>query len=590
MAKKKNNNNRFREYDRQRDRYLDTLGRQIEQLFLEACQTAAQITGDPENISLSEDMLFSFDRYPRFKQRADRVFKTLQSKTYTMIVNGINFAWTLANNKDNELVRQVFGDNFGRLSEPQQTAYLNNNDKAREAFIRRKKDGLGLSERVWKYANQYKTEIELGLDCGIRDGIPADRMATELKQYLRNPGALFRRVRDEHGVLQLSKAAAAYHPGQGVYRSAFKNARRLAVTEGTIAYNTADFERWQQFDFVVGIEIRLSNNHPRPDICDDLKGKYPKDFKFTGWHPHCRCSVITILKTQQEMAKDTRQLLDGKETLPPSDSVNYVPNVPKGFTDWLTENEERAKRAYSIPYFIRDNHSYLPAGYLKLYGQRTPYKTFAEQEEARTFNREHNNFSKEIKRNIRDLNSVMPVIQGKIMSATEADGGKVNPHFNEGTQYRTNCATCVPAYVMRRRGFDVEANEWNKTKKTYTLYQNVFKIWKRPDGSDTGFTDAAHWSDMHGKGSGSFLNFVEANTKEKGIYLARLQWKNSKVGHATIIERQENGNLFFYDPQSGMENWLPKWEKSISKKWTWLMRIDDKIIDPSFASVFVSSK
>ena len=21
------------------------------------------------------------------------------------------------------------------------------------------------------------------------------------------------------------------------------------------------------------------------DICDDLKGRYPKDFKFTGWHP-----------------------------------------------------------------------------------------------------------------------------------------------------------------------------------------------------------------------------------------------------------------------------------------------------------------
>lgn len=102
---------------------------------------------------------------------------------------------------------------------------------------------------------------------------------------------LFRRVRDEHGELQLSKRAAVFHPGRGVYRSSYKNARRLAATETNIAYMTADYERWQQLDFVVGIEIKLSNNHtlngvPFTDICDDLKGRYPKDFKFTGWHPY----------------------------------------------------------------------------------------------------------------------------------------------------------------------------------------------------------------------------------------------------------------------------------------------------------------
>ena len=57
--------------------------------------------------------------------------------------------------------------------------------------------------------------------------------------------------------------------------------------------------RWQQMDFVVGQEIHLSGNHTckgkdgKPhkfeDMCDKLAGKYPKDFKFTSWHPHCRC-------------------------------------------------------------------------------------------------------------------------------------------------------------------------------------------------------------------------------------------------------------------------------------------------------------
>lgn len=36
---------------------------------------------------------------------------------------------------------------------------------------------------------------------------------------------------------------------------------RRAATETNIAYRTADHERWQQLDFIVGIEVHLSNNH-----------------------------------------------------------------------------------------------------------------------------------------------------------------------------------------------------------------------------------------------------------------------------------------------------------------------------------------
>lgn len=83
----------------------------------------------------------------------------------------------------------------------------------------------------------------MGLDLGIGSGKAAPKLARELKQYLQNPDKLFRRIRDKHGMLQLSKRAAAYHPGRGVYRSSYKNARRLAATETNIAYRTADYER-----------------------------------------------------------------------------------------------------------------------------------------------------------------------------------------------------------------------------------------------------------------------------------------------------------------------------------------------------------
>lgn len=221
---------------------------------------------------------------------------------------------------------------------------------------------MNLSDRVWRYTEQFKSEIELGIDIGLRDGLSADELSRDLRQYLQHPDKLFRRVRDEHGNLVLSKAAAAYHPGQGVYRSSYKNARRLAATETNIAYRTADYERWQQLDFVVDIEIRLSNNHtlngvPFEDICDFLQGRYPKDFKFTGWHPHCRCHAVTILKTEEEMAEDNRRILEGE---PVSEgSVNSVAEVPQRFNDWVADNKERAKGWSSMPYFIRQNPQYV---------------------------------------------------------------------------------------------------------------------------------------------------------------------------------------------------------------------------------------
>lgn len=181
----------------------------------------------------------------------------------------------------------------------------------------------------------------------------------------KHPDKLFRRVRDEHGNLQLSKAAQAYHPGQGVYCSSYMNARRLAVTENNMAYRTADYERYQRFDFVVGIEVHLSNNHNCKgvpdgdfyDICDELQGRYPKDFKFVGWHPHCRCYVTSILKTPEEMEADEERMDRGEQ--PTTESENEVKDVPRGFTEWVKDNQERAKGWENMPYFIKQNPNYV---------------------------------------------------------------------------------------------------------------------------------------------------------------------------------------------------------------------------------------
>lgn len=312
---------------------------------------------------------FSFDDYPTAKKKFDDILATFKKNLLMVVVNGVNSEWELANEKNDKLADLLFSSRATRLTAEEKRRFYKNNEDALEAFRERKTNGLNLSDKVWRYTNQYKTEIENALDCGIRDGVAAARLAPTLKQYLQYPDKLFRRVRNQHGVLHLSKAAAAFHPSTGVYRSSYKNALRLTRTETNMAYRTADYTRYQQLDFVIGIEIHLSNNHtclgkdgkPHPffDICDELAGKYPKDFKFVGWHPQCRCFVTSILMNDDEVDAMRAARRAGK---PIPKSKNEVKDVPDAFKRYLTEHKDAIDRAANKPYWCLDNYKYTGYG------------------------------------------------------------------------------------------------------------------------------------------------------------------------------------------------------------------------------------
>lgn len=589
-------------YDKQHLRNLTAYERQVDAIYRAAVKEAAALGLSIRD--LDPTRLFSFSDYPITRKRLESLLESLKSGLSAVIVNGVNHEWTLANNKNNELCRQVFGDNVGKLSNAQYRRYFKNNEEARDAFLARKVQGLNLSDRVWKYTNQFKEEIELGLDIGLRSGKAAERLQKDLQLFLQHPDMLFRRVRDEHGQLVLSKRAAAYHPGRGVYRSSYKNARRLAATETNIAYRSADFARWQDLDFVVGIRVVRSNNHPVEDICDELsapvgskavkgQGCYPKDFKFTGWHPHCRCHAETILKTEEEMMRDNERLLKGEEPL--KESVNTVTGVPQEFDDWLKDNKERAKRSTSMPYFISDNEKYLPEGYKNLYALKTPYETYAEYEAAMRFNKKHADFTPEVLKNIRDLDQALPVMQGKIMNFTEADRGHANPHFPEANSkeagYHDNCQTCTMAYELRRRGFPVEAvpnpiADGYKNMRDFSQFcaRNGIEWTDRYLIADGKAADYA-WSHRLTEDTVTAKNaFIEAQTAAHGRYEVYCAWKTGNA-HVFIVERQKNGELLWFDPQTARRG--KSFNDSLAlmiKEQIGVLRIDDKIINPKFAS------
>lgn len=353
-------------YEKKKNAQLTKAQREIDAIFKVAAQEAAAIAGTIRKPN--PDKPFSFQDYPQTRARIAKLEEWMAEEIAQSISNNVDKEWEIAEESGQELTSDFLRSTYEDVSNAPaalQARYFRNNTEAHDAFLARTIGGMGLSERVWRLTAQCRQEMEMAIDIGLGEGQSAQEMSRSIRKYLKEPDKLFRRVRDKHGNLVLSKAALAYHPGQGVYRSSYKNALRLTVTEGNMAYRTADHLKWQQLDFVVGIKIGLSNNHtlngvPFHDICDELAGRYPKDFKFTGWHPFCRCIATTILMTPEEFKANEEAFLDGKE--PAVRSKNEVDDVPPQFKKWRKENAKKIKSAKSLPYFVRDNEQYFKRG------------------------------------------------------------------------------------------------------------------------------------------------------------------------------------------------------------------------------------
>lgn len=339
-------------YDKKHKENLAKRARKVQQLYDAAIKRIAQAAA-PSLFDADTKKEFHFEDFPALKKEMEALMQDLGSSLQANIEDGDQESWTLSNTKNDAMVDSIIGKK--KLPAKTVKAWKHPRLEALNAFIARKEAGMNLSRRVWNLTQQFKSEMELALELGMGEGKSAAALSRDIRKYLVEPNKLFRRVRDKSGALRLSKAAAAYHPGQGVYRSSYKNALRMTATENNIAYRTADHNRWQALPFVIGIEIHISNNHPTEDICDLFDGKrFPKDFKFTGWHPWCRCYAVSVLASQEEMDAYTTALMNG-EDVSNWKFTGQVEKMPKEFNKWMKDNQARIENATSMPYFIKDN-------------------------------------------------------------------------------------------------------------------------------------------------------------------------------------------------------------------------------------------
>lgn len=219
------------------------------------------------------------------------------------------------------------------------------------------------------------------------------------------------------------------------------------------------------------------------------------------------------------------------------------------------------------------------------------------------------------------IEKAMNMHKGQRMTIAEADKQSANPKYKKETPFSVNCATTAAAYALRLQGFDVKAKgNSNKTPLNKWLSEgNSFKIWKNADGTDAKPTLVNDW--MKKKSTKEhpvtkmtpafYKQYIEENTKEEGVYILTLKWKEVKVinpdgtiskkgggGHATVIQRwkDKDGKMHLsniepqvYDEKVGVHRSIDDLCKYLAPdppQGKGIIRVDNKLFDTKYADIF----
>lgn len=512
----------------------------------------------------------------------DRELDKLQSLLLTNLTAFNIDAWKRSEMKNEDFISE-YVKGMAIDSVRKQGMFATNKDalsQLRKGFDAR---GNNLSPMVWNLADQTKTQLEYYLQTGLSVGRSSSRISQDLRQILNEPDKRFRRVKDKERKLVMSQPMKNYHPGQGIYRSSKMNALRLTATSTNMSYRTADYERWSKQDFILGIEIHRSANNRGPcKICDAMVGKYPKTFKFIGFHPFCICFATPITMEPDNFADF---LLN--DTVPQEQVITDIPKTAKDFVD---ENKNGVQSAF----WYKDNFS--KEGDLQR--ERTPQPTTPEVIKVSRTKRiktdaEKNDIQKRWDdRFVRNFNQSkieqkIGIKRGEDMTFEEANELRGNIGYGEGREFSVNCQSCVVANELRRRGYDVTAlpNLKKEGNIPYELSGKINWAWIDPETMQTPEKKQAGGQyvsglDIKSKTLTQLNKELNELTKEAGRYHIDFMWKNGKGGHIITVDRLENGSIRIYDPQIGR---LGDWKvisKDISLKYgVNVLRVDNLLVN-----------
>lgn len=514
----------------------------------------------------------------------DRELLNLESMLYANISAFQKDGWERAERKNDDFISQFIKGMS--ISSATKDGMFTHSLSAFEAL---KNDidsnGLKLSDRVWNITQQTKSQLEFYLDSGVVSGRNSNGISSDIRQILHNPQKRFRRIRNEKGELVLSQPMKDYHPGQGVYRSAYKNALRTSATTTNTAYRSADYERWSKQDFILGIEIQRSANNRGPcKICDAMVGKYPKTFKFTGFHPFCICFATPITMEPENFADF---LLN--DTVP---KEQVITDIPQGAKDFVNENKDGLQSAF----WYKNNFTNDGGLQREIVSQpitnevikvSRPKRIKTDAEKNDIQKRWEERFARNF--NQTKIEQKIGIKRGEEMTFEEANELRGNINFGKGNEYVVNCQSCVVANELRRRGYDVTAlpNLEKKGNIPHELSYRTNWAWIDPKTmvmpvkkTAGGIYDVTRTGALKSKSIKELTKELVELVKEPGRYHIDFSWKGRNSGHIITLEKSLDGKIVIYDPQTGkIKNW-GELSKEISLKYgVNVLRVDNLLVN-----------
>jgi len=169
----------------------------------------------------------------------------------------------------------------------------------------KEKDGLILSDRVWRLTEVAKLDIANKIQVGIIEGQSHTKIARSIKKYIEKGNLRF--VSERLVMTEMAKA----------YKIANEEAVKIMQAQSQYMW----FEKWE-----------LSPRHPRPDVCDlqasHDSGNGPGVYKTApSRHPGCLCYIYPVWRPKGK--KEEFELVSGEKPKPD----DLTPSAHKQFKE-----------------------------------------------------------------------------------------------------------------------------------------------------------------------------------------------------------------------------------------------------------------
>lgn len=422
--------------------------------------------------------------------------------------------------------------------------------KVIERVINSRWSGANYSERIWSNTNALARDLKEELLINLMTG----RTDREVSEIIANKFAV-----------------------------GASKARRLVRTESCNLATQMDMAGYEEcgietYIFVATLDLKTSK------VCRKLDGKrFPVSEQQPGkncppMHPWCRSTTICDISDEElsQMKRRARDPVTGKTKLVPAD-MSYEEWKEQYIDSDITVNSSEKQIREYLEKLKNKKIEWLKDHSYDIYGDTVEEmeKGFWEEAEDGSMPGE-SSFMESINRKIDNIyqklgyknivadgkKSYTKTIKG--MHSIEDDLKAINPNYEPSSyKWASNCQRCVPAYEMRRRGFDVVAKPRKRGKDdTASSWRTIFKD--------------AQWEICGTNRKESTIKNIVDNMQKYGdgsraeIYVV---WRNGRSSHVFVAEN-DGGNIRFIDPQSSKGNVIEYFDRCRTTA-TEMCRIDN---------------